>query len=437
MSLAYFIARRIHFAREAEASQRVSPPAIRIAIAGIAIGLAVMILSVAIVVGFKQEVRRKVIDFGAHMQVQALTANTTYETQPIRAEDSLVAMLRALPGMHSVQRFATKPALLKTEGDFLAVAVKGIDNSRGREDFFSLYLKEGEGLFPDSTAVEDEEALPENTVLLSRKIAERMRLGVGDEVQLYFIRTEGGDEFAWGSGAASVKSRRVRVAGLYESHFDEYDRQIIAADLRLLQEVSGWQPDEVSGLELRLEDFDRLDEAYTLAADSLTAYAEREEEAYYLRTVRQMNPQNFGWLDLLDTNVWVILILIGCVAAFTMISGLLIIILERTRMIGILKALGYDNGGLRRVFLYVALFLTAKGLLWGNAIGLLLCWVQSRWHLIALDPENYYLEWVPIALRPWHVVGLNVATVLLVLLVLIGPSAIIAKISPTKAIQAD
>jgi lipoprotein-releasing system permease protein len=437
MSLAYFIARRIHFAREAEASQRVSPPAIRIAIAGIAIGLAVMILSVAIVVGFKQEVRRKVIDFGAHMQVQALTANTTYETQPIRAEDSLVAMLRALPGMHSVQRFATKPALLKTEGDFLAVAVKGIDNSRGREDFFSLYLKEGEGLFPDSTALEDEEALPENTVLLSRKIAERMRLGVGDEVQLYFIRTEWGDEFAWGSGAASVKSRRVRVAGLYESHFDEYDRQIIAADLRLLQEVSGWQPDEVSGLELRLEDFDRLDEAYTLAADSLTAYAEREEEAYYLRTVRQMNPQIFGWLDLLDTNVWVILILIGCVAAFTMISGLLIIILERTRMIGILKALGYDNGGLRRVFLYVALFLTAKGLLWGNAIGLLLCWVQSRWHLIALDPENYYLEWVPIALRPWHVVGLNVATVLLVLLVLIGPSAIIAKISPTKAIQAD
>jgi lipoprotein-releasing system permease protein len=437
MSLAYFIARRIHFAREAEASQRVSPPAIRIAIAGIAIGLAVMILSVAIVIGFKQEVRRKVIDFGAHMQVQALTANTTYETQPIRAEDSLVAMLRALPGMHSVQRFATKPALLKTEGDFLAVAVKGIDNSRGSEDFFSLYLKEGEGLFPDSTAVEDEETLPENTVLLSRKIAERMRLGVGDEVQLYFIRTEGGDEFAWGSGAASVKSRRVRVAGLYESHFDEYDRQIIAADLRLLQEVSGWQPDEVSGLELRLEDFDRLDEAYTLAADSLTAYAEREEEAYYLRTVRQMNPQIFGWLDLLDTNVWVILILIGCVAAFTMISGLLIIILERTRMIGILKALGYDNGGLRRVFLYVALFLTAKGLLWGNAIGLLLCWVQSRWHLIALDPENYYLEWVPIALRPWHVVGLNVATVLLVLLVLIGPSAIIAKISPTKAIQAD
>lgn len=437
MSLAYFIARRIHFAREAEASQRVSPPAIRIAVAGIAIGLAVMILSVAIVVGFKQEVRRKVIDFGAHMQVQALTANTTYETQPIRVEDSLVAMLRALPGMHSVQRFATKPALLKTDGDFLAVAVKGIDNSRGREDFFSLYLKEGEGLFPDSTAVEDEEALPENTVLLSRKIAERMRLGVGDEVQLYFIRTEGGDEFAWGSGAASVKSRRVRVAGLYESHFDEYDRQIIAADLRLLQEVSGWQPDEVSGLELRLEDFDRLDEAYALAADSLTAYAEREEEAYYLRTVRQMNPQIFGWLDLLDTNVWVILILIGCVAAFTMISGLLIIILERTRMIGILKALGYDNGGLRRVFLYVALFLTAKGLLWGNAIGLLLCWVQSRRHLIALDPENYYLEWVPIALRPWHVVGLNVATVLLVLLVLIGPSAIIAKISPTKAIQAD
>jgi lipoprotein-releasing system permease protein len=227
------------------------------------------------------------------------------------------------------------------------------------------------------------------------------------------------------------------VAGLYESHFEEYDRQIVAADMRLLQQVSEWHPDQVSGLELRLADFDALDDAYALTSDSLMAYAERNGELYYLRTVRQMNPQIFGWLDLLDTNVWVILILIASVAAFTMISGLLIIILERTRMIGILKALGYDNGGLRRVFLYVALFLTGKGLLWGNVVGLTLCWVQSRWHLLRLDPANYYLEWVPIALRPWHVVGLNVATVLLTLLVLIGPSAIIAKISPTKAIQAD
>ncbi len=434
MSLAYFIARRIHFAREANASQRVSPPAIRIAIAGIAIGLAVMILSVAIVVGFKQEVRRKVIDFGAHMQVQALTANTTYETSPITITDSLVEMLRALPGMRSVEPFATKPALIKTDADFLAVAVKGVDGRRGEAGFFDQYLREGAGIFADD---ELDDATPTNNILLSRQIAARLRLNVGDDVQLYFIRTDGGDEFAYGAGAASVKSRRCHVAGLYESHFDEYDRQMIGADLRLLQNVSGWLPDQVSGLELRIDDFDALDEAYALTADSLMAYAERHDEAYYLRTVRQMNPQIFGWLDLLDTNVWVILILIASVAAFTMISGLLIIILERTRMIGILKALGYDNGGLRRVFLYVALFLTGKGLLWGNAVGLLLCWVQSRWHLIRLDPENYYLEWVPIALRPWHVVGLNVATVVLTLLVLIGPSAIIAKISPTKAIQAD
>jgi lipoprotein-releasing system permease protein len=150
-----------------------------------------------------------------------------------------------------------------------------------------------------------------------------------------------------------------------------------------------------------------------------------------------LNPQIFGWLDLLDTNVWVILILIACVAAFTMISGLLIIILERTRMIGILKALGYDNRGLRKVFLYIALFLTGKGLLWGNVIGLALCYVQDRWHLLRLDPENYYLEWVPISLQAWQVVAINVGTVALTLLVLVGPTAIIAKISPTRAIQAD
>jgi lipoprotein-releasing system permease protein len=350
--------------------------------------------------------------------------------------------------VRSVEPFVTKPALLKTDEDFLAVAVKGVDGPQGEAGFFGQYLREGQGIFADEEAddsdadetawaEEDADAFPSNDVLLSRSIASRLRLAVGDDVQLYFIRTDGSDEFAYGSGAATVKSRRVRVAGIYESHFEEYDRQIVAADMRLLQQVGEWHPDQVSGLELRLTDFDALDDAYALTADSLMAYAERSGELYYLRTVRQMNPQIFGWLDLLDTNVWVILILIASVAAFTMISGLLIIILERTRMIGILKALGYDNGGLRRVFLYVALFLTGKGLIWGNVVGLALCWVQSRWHLLRLDPENYYLEWVPIALRPWHVIGLNIATVLLTLLVLIGPSAIIAKISPTKAIQAD
>jgi lipoprotein-releasing system permease protein len=449
VSLAYFIARRIHFSREADASQRVSPPAIRIAIAGIAIGLAVMILSVAIVVGFKQEVRRKVIDFGAHMQVQALTANTTYETTPIAVSDTLMALLRSVPGVRSVQPFATKPALIKTADDFLAVAVKGITADRGEEDFFTTYLREGSPLFapaddeegeadadPDDAA-DEVEAAPLSTVLLSRTIADRLHLSVGQTVWLYFVRTEAGNEFAWGSAAASVKSRRVTVSGIYESHFDEYDRQIIAADLRLLQQVGEWHPDEVSGLEIRVDDFDRLDDTYLRTAEVLEDYADSHGEMYYLRTVQQMNPQIFGWLDLLDTNVWVILILIASVAAFTMISGLLIIILERTRMIGILKALGYDNGGLRRVFLYMALFLTGKGLIWGNVVGLLLCYVQSRWHLIRLDPENYYLEWVPIALQPWHVAGINVATVVLTLLVLIAPSSIIAKISPTKAIQAD
>lgn len=445
MSLAYFIARRIHFAREADASQRVSPPAIRIAIAGIALGLAVMLLSVAIVVGFKQEVRRKVIDFSAHMQVQAMTANLTYETDPIVVSDSLLALLRAVPSVAEVRPYATKPAVLKTSDDFLSVAVKGIEGSEvgdgveGCQDFFARNLCAGEcpRYAPwDNDSLRDDEA-PSTEIMISRIIADRLQLSVGDAVQLYFIRSEAGSDFAWGSGKTTIKARRVSVAGIYESHFNEYDRQFIAADLRLLQQVGGWADDEVSGLELRVRDFDRLDESYAETAEALGGYADRNDEVYYLRTVRQLNPQIFGWLDLLDTNVWVILILIACVAAFTMISGLLIIILERTRMIGILKALGYDNRGLRKVFLYIALFLTGKGLLWGNVIGLALCYVQDRWHLLRLDPENYYLEWVPISLQAWQVVAINVGTVALTLLVLVGPTAIIAKISPTRAIQAD
>lgn len=433
MSLAYFLARRIHFSQEDE-NQRVSPPAIRIAIAGIAIGLAVMILSVAIVVGFKQEIREKAIGFGAHMQIQALTANTTYETLPITISDSILLTIQAQKDVQSVQPFATKPAIFKTEEDFLSAAIKGLGADADRS-FFERHLVEGK--LPECEEWGNAESLASREVVISRIIAEKLRLQVGDDLPTYFIKSDQNNEFALGSEKNSVRSRRLQVVGIYETHFEEYDSQIVLGDLQLLQEVSGWNRNQASGIEIRLKDFDRLQNAFLIIYNVIAPIADREGDNYYLRTIEQINPQIFSWLELLDTNVWIILALIAAVAAFTMISGLLIIILERTQMIGILKALGYDNGELRKLFIYVATFLIGKGLLWGNIIGITLCLIQLWWHPITLDPQNYYMQWVPIALNPWHIIGLNLATIFITLLVLLGPSAIVAKISPSKVMLTE
>ncbi len=412
MSLAFDIARRIHFAKGNE-TQRVSPPAIRIAISGIAIGVMVMLLTIAIVVGFKEEVRQKVIDFGGHLQIQAFVSNQTYEMPPICVGDSLKEVISQMPGVTEVEGFVTKPAVLKTDDDFISVVMKGLgetseDNQRG--------------------------------ISLSRTLADKLKLEVGDAVSAYFVQSDlNADPFAYGAENTKIKVRKLTVSDIYETHFSEIDRQMVICSLELLQGVSDWDEDMYSALAVRIDDFDRLEERYFEAMDCLMGnnVTDRRGTQLYVQSIDQLNPQVFSWLELLDTNVWVILILIAVVAAFTMISGLLIIILERTQMIGILKAQGLDNGRLRRIFLWIALFLTGQGMLWGNLIGLGLCYAQNHWHFIALDPQNYYLEWVPIHLTWPMVLLVNLGTVIITLLVLLGPSALVARISPTRAIQTE
>lgn len=418
MSIAYFLARRIHFSKGDE-TQRVSPPAIRIAIAGIAIGVVVMLLSVAIVVGFKEEVRQRVIDFSGHIEIQALTSNQTYELPPLTVNDSLWNVLRLQPGIKDVRGVMTKPAVLKTDSDFVSVVMKGemIPSVHGDGEAQLLLLDERE-------------------VALSQTIADKLKLTVGDDLTAYFVQSDlAADPFAFGAENTKVKARRLTVAQIYQSHFSQIDQQMVLAPIAMLQAVSGWDDDMYSMIEVRIDDFGQLDECcYGLNSQLLT---DTEGVPFYAQTIEQVNPAVFSWLDLLDTNVWVIIILIAAVAAFTMISGLLIIILERTRMIGILKAQGMDNGRLRRMFLWMAVFLTGKGLLWGNVIGIGLCLIQWKWHLLALDPETYYLEWVPIHLSPMMIVWVNVGTVLITLLVLVGPSAIVSRISPVRTLTTD
>ena len=424
MSLAFDIAKRIHFDQgvptEGGSAYRVSRPAVKIAIAGIAIGVAVMLLTVGIVVGFKQEIRQKVIGFGGHLQVQALVNNQTYELPPICVSDSLLNVITHIEGVTSVEPFITKPSVIKSETDFLSVVVKGVERVRSGE----LGVRS--------------DLLEEREVLLSRYIADKLQLGVGDEVPFYFVQTDrDADVFALGAENTKVKVRKLTVRDIYETHFSEIDQQMVIAHKSLLQQVSGWDEDMVSGLSLDIDDFDRLEDRHFDVIDHLAGTIDREGTPFYVQTVEQLNPAIFSWLALLDTNVWVILILIAVVAAFTMISGLLIIILERTQMIGILKAQGLDNRRLRHVFLWVALFLTGQGMLWGNAIGLALCFAQNKWHFVALDPTNYYLEWVPIHLTLPMILLINLGTILVTLLVLLGPSSLVARISPAKAITSE
>ena len=420
MSVAYFLAKRIHFAK-GDDSQRVSPPAIRIAISGVAIGVAVMLITVAIVVGFKEEVRQKVIDFSGHLQMQALVSNSTYELPPVCVSDTMLGFVTRKVDVESVERFVTKPAVIKTDDDFLSVVVKGVENPEG--------LREED-------EEEDESEWSERDVVLSKTIADKLKLKVGDEATFYFVQADkDADPFALGAENTKVKVRKLTVRDLYETHFSEIDQQMVIGSLSLMQQVSGWDDDMYSAVSITLKDFDQMNDAYWTINEM--GLMDRQGVPVFVQTIEQLNPTVFAWLALLDTNVWVILILIAVVAAFTMISGLLIIILERTQMIGVLKAQGMDNRTLRKVFLWVALFLTGKGLLWGNLIGLAFCLVQWKWHIIRLDPANYYLEWVPIHLSWPMVVLINVGTIVITLLVLIGPSALVARISPTKAIQSE
>ena len=439
MSIAYFLAKRIHFSK-GDDSQRVSPPAIRIAISGVAIGVAVMLITVAIVVGFKEEVRQKVIDFSGHLQMQAFVSNSTYELPPVCVSDTMLSFVKRVAEVEHVERFVTKPAVIKTDDDFLSVVVKGTEEGskglRGLKGSRGSRGLKGSENSENSEDSEEESEWSEREVALSKTIADKLKLKVGDQATFYFVQADkDADPFALGAENTKVKVRKLTVRDIFETHFSEIDQQMVLGSMALLQQVSGWDDDMYSAVSLTLKDFDQMDDAAWLI--NQLNLVDRQGVQVYVQTIEELNPTVFAWLALLDTNVWVILILIAVVAAFTMISGLLIIILERTQMIGILKAQGMDNRTLRKVFLWVALFLTGKGILWGNLIGLAFCLVQWKWHIISLDPANYYLEWVPIHLTLPMFILINVGTIIITLLVLIGPSALVARIAPTKAIQSE
>ncbi|HRZ97603.1 MAG TPA: ABC transporter permease [Paludibacter sp.] len=411
MNIEYFIAKRIHFQ---QGKKNVSRPAVRIATIGIALGLAVMIIALAVVVGFKQEIRNKTIGFGGHIQVANFDNNSTYETNPIRADKTLLSKISAIDNVKHVQLFATKPGIIKTDTEFQGIVLKGIE-ANFDWDFFKSNLVEGK-------TIDIKEDTLKNEVVISKYLANLLGLKLGDSFFTYFIEEK-------------VRARKFSITGIYSTNFVEYDKLFMLTDLRHVQQLNNWDSAQYSGIEILIDDFDKLDITGNAVYAATSNRFDKEGDALYTQTIKQINPQTFGWLELLDMNVWVILILMLSVAGFTMISGLLILILERTNMIGILKSVGATDWSVRKIFLYHSFFLIGKGMIWGNIIGLSLCTLQYFTHLMPLDPESYYVSYVPVVFNWTNLFLLNAGTFIASVLMMIGPSYLITKISPAKIIR--
>ena len=413
MNLPLFIARRIN---GSEGQRReVSRPAIRIATIGVAIGLAVMIITVSVVFGFKHTIRDKVVGFGSHIQVENYMAQQLSAPVPISISDSLMKVMKQLPGIRHVERYALTQGILKTDDDFLGVAFKGVGNDYDTT-FLSEHIVEGEmPKFSDGQA--------KYPLLISRMMADKLRLKAGQKVYAYFI------------GNDDVRARKFTITGIYETNMTQFDQSLCFTDYNVPIRLNGWEPDQCSGAELLVDDFDQLD----MVAEEVVGKVNRQTDKYGAiitsQTIREAHPHVFQWLELLDINVWIILALMICVAGFTMISGLLIIILERTQMIGILKALGMRNSTVRHTFLWFAAFIIGRGMLVGDIIGIGLVVLQEQTGFIHLDPASYYVDTAPMELNIPIIVLLNVVTLLVSLFVLIAPSFLISHIHPARSMR--
>lgn len=411
MNLSLFIAKRIYGSRT---DKSVSRPAISIATLGIAIGLMVMIVSVAVVLGFKWEIKNKLTGFGADLQIANMEYAHNYESLPVGVSDSLLQQIQAYPLVEHAQRYVTKPAILKTDEQFRGIGLKGVGPEYDLS-FLKKYLVEGEiPVYSDTAA--------SNKIVISRTIAREMMLKLNEKVYCYMM----GD---------NVRARRFEIVGIYETHLAEFDANLVLTDLYTVRRLNEWEEKQVTGVEVRLKDYGQLDEAYSHFMGEFNTRLDEYGQTYCTSTIEMLYPSLFAWLGLLDTNVWVILVLMLAVAGFTMISGLLIIILERTNMIGILKALGAQDRTIRSVFLNFSAMLIGKGVVWGNILGLGLCFIQQQFGVVHLDPETYYVDVVPIQMNWLLFLGLNVGTLVVSVLVLVGPSYLVSQIHPAKAIR--
>jgi lipoprotein-releasing system permease protein len=414
MNLPYFIAQRLIRGRREETS--FSKPVNVIAVIGIALGLAVMIISVAVLTGFKEEIREKVVGFGSHIQIVNMDSNFSYETTPVSRNQDFVQKINGLKGVRHIQVFATKAGIIKTDEEIQGVVLKGIgtDYDWG---YFENNLVEGSVFTVSDTGRSDR-------VIISKIIADMLRLRTGDSFAMIFVQDP-------------PRLRKFVISGIYETSLEEFDKIYVFCDIGQIQRLNNWEDDQVSGFEVYLDDFDSMDFMTDAVWQSIGFRVSEEETNFKVQSIRSKYPQIFDWLNFQDVNVIIIILLMLVVAGFNMISGLLILILEKTNMIGVLKALGSGDATIRKIFLYQAAYLIGQGLVWGNLIGIGLAFLQMKTGLITLDPSSYYIKTIPVNLEIGHVLLLNAGTMAAIILMLLIPSQLISRITPVKAIRYD
>ena len=417
MNTELFISKRLFFdkANRKHLSQRI----IRIALIGISLGLAVMIVSVAVVTGFKNEIRNKVIGFGSHIQLVNYDSNSSYETQPISNKQPFLGDVERVDGVKYAQPFATKPGMIKTDESIQGIVFKGVDTDF-HWGFFEKNLVEGRvPLINDSARV--------NEIILSKDVSNLLRIELNDKVVVYFIN----------ENEVTPRMLQLEVCGIYNTEFEEFDKMFILGDIKQIQRLNDWDSNQITGFEVVLNRFDKLDEIEQEIHRIIIRYRDKDAEIIRTESITQMYPQIFDWLSILDMNVWIILILMVIVASFNMVSGLLVLILERASMIGVLKAMGSKGWSIRKIFIYLSVFLTGRGMLWGNLIGITIIATQSIFKVIKLDPSSYYVSYVPMNFSIIHLLFLNLGTIVITFLILIIPSWMISKISPDKTMRFD
>ena len=405
MNVEYFIAKRLFTAKEENKSY--TKPILRIAILAIALSVAVMLLSVMVVTGFKNDISDKIIGFGSHITISSFSDNQSYETEPIQISESLYTSILEDPEVKHISTFATKAGIIKTNDEILGVVLKGVASDYDWT-FFNNNLVAGE-CFNVSDSIKT------NQVLISENSANTLDLGVGDDLIMYFVQNP-------------PRVRKFEISGIYNTALTDFDKLFVMGDIKHIQSLNSWKNKQVGGVEIVVNNFNDLE---------LVTEAVYEKIPYNLnaQSIKEKTPQIFDWLDLQNINVRVILILMLIVGGINMITALLILILERTKMIGILKALGANNWSVRRVFLYSAVHLILKGLFWGNCIAIGFAFLQKKFSIISLDSNIYYMNTVPIYFDFTAILLLNVGTIIVCYLILIIPSIIITKITPVKAIR--
>ena len=407
MNTSLFIAKRLYNTKEN--NNNYTRPIIRIAILAIALSVAVMLLSVIILSGFKNEITKKVIGFGSHIKISKFNNNQSYENDPIDFDFKMYSEIQTNSFVKNIQVFSTKAGIIKNNNEILGVVLKGVGDDFNW-DFFSENLIEGKVF-----SVNDSLGEISDSILISESISNKMHVKVGDDLVMYFIQQPS-------------RVRKFIVSGVYKTGLSDFDDLMMLGDIKNIQKLNNSHYNQIGGYEIAINNFDDLEEK-TEVIDDLIRYDLKAQ------SIKETNPQIFDWLALQDFNVIIIIILMLIVGSVNMITSLLIVILEKSKFIGILKAIGSSNWGIRKIFLYNSIYLILNGLFWGNTFALGFAFLQKYYNLISLDETIYFMSFVPVSIDISSILMINIGTVIICYLILIIPSIIIAKISPVKSIR--